>query len=222
MATAVRPSGNGTRTQVITLNNLVKNWNTMTQNQQANNYIKYKNKLNNKLTQEQKNKVINYINSKRFPGVGRRLNNTPKQRTPTTKIQNEPLSPTGVLNFPLESPTVTPKQSISKTILKQELLNTYLTFTYEMRPGMEKKIFWRYVLLLLYSYNQIYGGLVKNNMNMFVEQYYPKTNTMNGVVSEDQQKKWANVFMKLLNKMDSSESRQIFTRLQKNISNNIK
>jgi hypothetical protein len=59
-------------------------------------------------------------------------------------------------------------------------------------------------------------------MNVFVEQYYPKTNTMNGVVSEDQQKKWANVFMKLLNKMDSSEGRQIFTRLQKNISNNIK
>jgi hypothetical protein len=187
MATAVRPSGNGTRTQVITLNNLVKNWNTMTQNQQANNYVKYKNRLNNKLTQEQKKKVINYINSKRFPGIGRRLNN------------------------------------INSTILKQELLNTYLTFTYEMGPGMEKKLFWRYVLLLLYSYNQIYGGIkVKNNMNMFVEQYYPKTNTMNGVVSEDQQKKWANVFMKLLNKMDSSESRQIFTRLQKNISNNIK
>jgi hypothetical protein len=75
MATAVRPSGSGTQTQVITINNLVKNWNTMTQNQQANNYVKYKNKLNNKLTQEQKNKVINYINSKRFPGVGRRLNN---------------------------------------------------------------------------------------------------------------------------------------------------
>ena len=87
---------------------------------------------------------------------------------------------------------------------------------------MEKKIFWRYVLLLLYSYNQIYGGLLtKNNMNVFVEQYYPKTNTMNGVVSEDQQKKWANVFMKLLNKMDSTEGLQIFIRLQKNISSNI-
>jgi len=88
---------------------------------------------------------------------------------------------------------------------------------------MEKKIFWRYVFLLLYSYNQIYGSItIKNKLNMFFEQYYSKTNTMNGVVSEDQQKKWANVFMKLLNKMDSSESRQIFTRLQKNISNNIK
>jgi hypothetical protein len=75
MATAVRPSGSGTQTQVITLNNLVKNWNTMTQNQQANNYVKYKNKLNNKLTQEQKNKVIKYINSKKFTGIGRILNN---------------------------------------------------------------------------------------------------------------------------------------------------
>ena len=186
MATAIRPSGTGTQTQVITINNLVKNWNTMTQNQQANNYVKYKNKLNNKLTQEQKNKVIKYINSKRFPGVGTRLTN------------------------------------VNRTILKEQLLNTYLTFTYEMGPGMEKKIFWRYVLLLLYSYNQIYGGLLtKNNMNVFVEQYYPKTNTMNGVVSEDQQKKWANVFMKLLNKMDSTEGLQIFIRLQKNISSNI-
>ena len=159
----------------------------MTQNQQANNYVKYKNKLNNKLTQEQKNKVIKYINSKKFPGIGRRLNN------------------------------------INRTILKQELLNTYLTFTYEMGPGMEKKLFWRYVLLLLYSYNQIYGGVkVKNIMNMFVEEYYPKTNTMNGVVSEDQQKKWANVFMKLLNKMDDQEGRKNFMRLQNNISNNIK
>jgi len=182
MATAVRPSRTGTQTQVITLNNLVKNWNTMTQNQQANNYVKYKNRLNKKLTQEQKNKVINYINSKRFPGIGRRLNNT------------------------------------NRTILKEQLLNTYLTFTYEMGPEMEKKIFWRYVLLLLYSYNQIYGG----NMNMFVEQYYPKTNTMNGLVSEQIQEKWADVFMKLLNKMDSPEGRQILTNIQKNISNNIK
>ena len=198
MATAIKPSGTGTQTQVITINNLVKNWNNMTPNQQAKNYVNFKNKLNNKLTQEQKNKVIKYINnkltqeqknkvnSKSFTGEGRRLTN------------------------------------VNRTILKEQLLNTYLTFTYEMGPGMEKKIFWRYVLLLLYSYNQIYGGLLtKNNMNVFVEQYYPKTNTMNGVVSEDQQKKWANVFMKLLNKMDSTEGLQIFIRLQKNISSNI-
>ena len=186
MATAIIPSGTGTQTQEITINNLVKKWNAMTPNQQAKNYVNFKNKLNNKLTQEQKNKVIKYINSKRFPGVGTRLTN------------------------------------VNRTILKEQLLNTYLTFTYEMGPGMEKKIFWRYVLLLLYSYNQIYGGLLtKNNMNVFVEQYYPKTNTMNGVVSEDQQKKWANVFMKLLNKMDSTEGLQIFIRLQKNISSNI-
>jgi hypothetical protein len=198
MATAIIPSGTGTQTQEITINNLVKKWNAMTPNQQAKNYVNFKNKLNNKLTQEQKNKVIKYINnkltqeqknkvnSKSFTGEGRRLTN------------------------------------VNRTILKEQLLNTYLTFTYEMGPGMEKKIFWRYVLLLLYSYNQIYGGLLtKNNMNVFVEQYYPKTNTMNGVVSEDQQKKWANVFMKLLNKMDSTEGLQIFIRLQKNISSNI-
>jgi len=139
-------------------------------------------------------------------------NVTPKQKTIKSSS-----SPTSVFGFP-GSPTVTPKQNINKTILKQQFLSTYLTFTYEMGPAMEKKLFWRYVLLLLYSYNQMYGG----NMNMFIEQYYTNTNTMSGVVSEDQQKKWANDFMKLLNKMDGQEGRQIFMRLQKNISNNIK
>ena len=194
MATAVRPSGNGTVTGTLTPNELVEKWNKMPLAAQANNYVRYKNKLNNKLTQEQKKKVINYINSKKeqnktfkpFTGIGTRISNR------------------------------------SRTTLKQQFLSTYLTFTYEMGPEMEKKIFWRYVLLLLYLYNKIYGGLVKNNMNMFIEQYYQKMNTMSGVIKVDQQKKWANVFMKLLNKMDSSESRQIFTRLQKNISNNIK
>ena len=59
----------------------------MTPNQQAKNYVNFKNKLNNKLTQEQKNKVIKYINNKLnqeqknkvifkpFPGVGKRLIN---------------------------------------------------------------------------------------------------------------------------------------------------
>jgi len=173
MATAVRPSGTNTQTQVITKKNYPESITISRYGQGRKN--------NNKV-----------IKSKSFSGIGRRLNNISKQR-------------------------------INKTILKQELLNTYLTFTYEMGPGMEKKIFCLYVFLLLYSYNQIYGSItIKNKLNMFFEQYYSKTNTMNGVVSEDQQKKWANVFMKLLNKMDSSESRQIFTRLQKNISNNIK
>ena len=190
MATAIIPSGYGSGTGTITLNELVEKWNKMPLAAQANNYVRHKKSLNAYLSPEQKKKVINYINSKKeqnktvkpFTGIGRRLN------------------------------------KINRTTLKEQLLNTYLTFTYEMGPGMEKKLFWRYVLLLLYSYSQIYGG----NMNMFVEQYYPRTNTMNGVVSEDQQKKWANDFMKLLNKMDDQEGRKNFMRLQNNISNNIK
>jgi hypothetical protein len=189
MATSAKPSGTGTQTQVITINNLVKNWNTMTQNQQANNYVKYKNRLNNKLTQEQKNKVIKYINSKKeqnktvkpFTGIGTRISNT------------------------------------NRTTLKQQFLSTYLTFTYEMGPEMEKKIFWRYVLLLLYLYNQIKGG-----SNTLVEQNYTNTNTMSGVVSEEQQKKWANVFMGLLKNMDNKVNNQIFSSLKNNIFKNIK
>lgn len=190
MATVAKPSGTGTVSGTITLNELVEKWNKMPLAAQANNYVRHKKSLNNKLTQEQKNKVIKYINSKKeqnktfkpFTGIGTRISNR------------------------------------SRTTLKEQLLNTYLTFTYEMGPGMEKKLFWRYVLLLLYSYSQIYGG----NMNMFVEQYYPRTNTMNGVVSEDQQKKWANVFMGLLKNMDNKVNNQIFSSLKNNIFKNIK
>ena len=189
MATAVRPSGNGTVTGTVTLNELVEKWNKMPLAAQENNYVKYKNKLNNKLTQEQKNKVIKYINSKKeqnktvkpFTGIGRRLN------------------------------------KINRTTLKQQFLSTYLTFTYEMGPEMEKKIFWRYVLLLLYLYNQIKGG-----SNTLVEQNYTNTNTMSGVVSEEQQKKWANVFMGLLKNMDNKVNNQIFSSLKNNIFKNIK
>ena len=189
MATAVRPSGNGTVTGTVTLNELVEKWNKMPLAAQANNYVKYKNKLNNKLTQEQKNKVIKYINSKKeqnktvkpFTGIGRRLN------------------------------------KINRTTLKQQFLSTYLTFTYEMGPEMEKKIFWRYVLLLLYLYNQIKGG-----SNTLVEQNYTNKNTMSGVVSEEQQKKWANVFMGLLKNMDNKVNNQIFSSLKNNIFKNIK
>ena len=75
MATVVRPSGYGSGSGTMTLNELVEKWNKMPLAAQANNYVKYKNKLNNKLTQEQKNKVIKYINSKKFTGIGRILNN---------------------------------------------------------------------------------------------------------------------------------------------------
>ena len=86
-----------------------------------------------------------------------------------------------------------------------------------MGPEMEKKIFWRYVLLLLYLYNQIKGG-----SNTLVEQNYTNTNTMSGVVSEEQQKKWANVFMGLLKNMDNKVNNQIFSSLKNNIFKNIK
>jgi hypothetical protein len=87
MATATRPSVTGTQTQEITINNLVKKWNTMTPNQQVNNYFNFQNKLKNKLTQEQQSKVIKYfinkltqkqenkVNFKPFTGVGRRTAN---------------------------------------------------------------------------------------------------------------------------------------------------
>ena len=45
---------------------------------------------------------------------------------------------------------------------------------------------------------------------------------MSGVVSEEQQKKWANVFMGLLKNMDNKVNNQIFSSLKNNIFKNIK
>jgi TATA-box binding protein (TBP) (component of TFIID and TFIIIB) len=40
---------------------------------------------------------------------------------------------------------------------REQLVNTYLTFAYEMRPGLDNRVFWKYVILLLFSIDQIAG-----------------------------------------------------------------
>ena len=39
--------------------------------------------------------------------------------------------------------------------LQQQLVSTYLSFAYEMKPGLERKIFKKYILLIMYSIDKI-------------------------------------------------------------------
>ena len=98
---------------------------------------------------------------------------------------------------------------------RHQLINTYLTFAYEMRPGLENRIFWRYVILLLFSIDQITGTVSNNNLN---SERYSKISRMEGKVSDKEQEFWSKTFMNILNnvkRINSSTTRPLYNRLPK-------
>lgn len=98
---------------------------------------------------------------------------------------------------------------------RHQLINTYLTFAYEMRPGLENRIFWRYVILLLFSIDQITGTVSNNNLN---RERYSKISRMEGKVSDKEQEFWSKTFMNILNnvkRINSSTTRPLYNRLPK-------
>lgn len=74
---------------------------------------------------------------------------------------------------------------------REQLVNTYLTFTYEMRDNLPRRIFWRYVILMLLSIDKIAG--VSSNDEKY-SQLFEQTNTLNGTVPLDIQNTWARKF----------------------------
>ena len=74
---------------------------------------------------------------------------------------------------------------------REQLVNTYLTFTYEMRDNLPRRIFWRYVILMLLSVDKIAG--VSSNDEKY-SQLFEQTNTLNGTVPLDIQNTWARKF----------------------------
>ena len=98
---------------------------------------------------------------------------------------------------------------------RHQLINTYLTFAYEMRPGLENRIFWRYVILLLFSIDQITGTVSNNNLN---RELYSKISRMEGKVSDKEQEFWSKTFMNILNnvkRINSSTTKTLYNRLPK-------
>ena len=98
---------------------------------------------------------------------------------------------------------------------REQLVNTYLTFTYEMRPGMENRIFWKYVALMLYSIDRITGTAANNTRNTTL---YSKVNKMTGIVSDIEQAFWANAFVNIvknIKRINASTTRPLYNRLPK-------
>ena len=98
---------------------------------------------------------------------------------------------------------------------REQLVNTYLTFTYEMRPGMDNRVFWKYVILMLYSIDKITGTAANNTRNTTL---YSKVNKMTGVVSDTEQAFWANAFVNIvknIKRINASTTRPLYNRLPK-------
>lgn len=130
---------------------------------------------------------------------------TPKTKTPSpTPKSVQRTSPGRMLNNKLDIKSK-----------REQLVNTYLTFTYEMRPGLENRVFWRYVTLMLYSIDRITGTTTNNNRNTAL---YSKANQMSGTVSDTEQAYWANVFVNILKnvkRINASTTRPLYNRLPK-------
>ena len=93
--------------------------------------------------------------------------------------------------------------------LRQQLVNTYLTFAYEMRPGLEQKIFNKYLLLIMHSIDKIAGS--SNNSERY-SQLYEKAESLTGTVNLSVQNKSAEIITSILeniSKIDSSTSKKL-------------
>jgi hypothetical protein len=94
---------------------------------------------------------------------------------------------------------------------REQLVNTYLTFTYEMRPGLENRVFWKYVALMLYSIDRITGTTRNTTL-------YSNVNKMTGIVSDIEQAFWANAFVNIvknIKRINASTTRPLYNRLPK-------
>ena len=98
---------------------------------------------------------------------------------------------------------------------REQLVNTYLTFAYEMRPDLDNRVFWKYVILLLFSIDQI-AGVVANNTSS--SELYAKIDNMTGKVSDSEQIFWSKTFetiVKNCKRINASTTRPLYNRLPK-------
>ena len=104
--------------------------------------------------------------------------------------------------------------AINKHTQRQQLVNTYLTFTYEMRDNLPQRVFWRYVILMLLSIDKIAG--ISSNDERY-SQLFEQTNTLNGTVPLDIQNTWARKFegiVKNAKRISSSTTKNLNSMLK--------
>ena len=97
---------------------------------------------------------------------------------------------------------------------REQLVNTYLTFTYEMRDNLPQRVFWRYVILMLLSIDKIAG--ISSNDERY-SQLFEQTNTLNGTVPLDIQNTWARKFegiVKNAKRISSSTTKNLNSMLK--------
>lgn len=97
--------------------------------------------------------------------------------------------------------------------LRQQLVSTYLTFAYEMRPGLERKIFKKYLILIMHSIDKIAGS--SNNSERY-SKLYEEAESLTGTVNISIQNKAAEIITSILgnvSKIDSSTSKKLTSLL---------
>ena len=96
---------------------------------------------------------------------------------------------------------------------RQQLVNTYLSLAYEMRPGLERKIFKKYLLLIMHSIDKIAGS--SRNSERY-SQLYEEAENLTGTVNLSVQNKAAEIITSILgniSKIDSSTSKKLTSLL---------
>jgi hypothetical protein len=93
--------------------------------------------------------------------------------------------------------------------LRQQLVSTYLTFAYEMRPGLERKLFKKYLLLIMHSIDKIAGS--STNFDRY-SQMYEEAENLTGTVDIKVQNNSAEIITGIIGnitKIDSSTSKKL-------------
>lgn len=81
--------------------------------------------------------------------------------------------------------------------MREQLVNTYLTFTYELRNNMPRNIFYKYVILILYSIENIIG--ISEKDRVFYEKYYEMAKDLRGTIDINIQQDWAGKIESIIN-----------------------
>lgn len=99
----------------------------------------------------------------------------------------------------------------------RQLLNTYLTFAYEMGPGMEAKHFSRYVILIMFSMDQIVNSTRNGEV---YKKLYEQVGSMSGIVDFKIQQQFATLisgYLRNIGKIKSGTSVLLYKTLNQNV-----
>jgi len=91
----------------------------------------------------------------------------------------------------------------------RQLIHTYLSLAYEMGPSLERKIFRKYILLIMYSIDKIAGS--STNFERY-SQLYEEAESLTGIVDITDQYKSTKIILDILGsafRIDSSTSKKL-------------